>query len=115
MTYMFQRFKLYLLCLFSVIFFKIFFSAPNAELSCPGNLRYGDIYTHTFHAYDSTILDVTTRNILSDVIEARSRGVLFDVGHGAGGFSWLVAETAAKQSFFPDMLGEIMYIFIKLS
>ena len=32
------------------------------------------------------------------------RGVLFDVGHGAGSFSWTVAEICAKEGFWPDII-----------
>lgn len=78
-------------------------------LGCPGNLEPGDIYTHTYHGYESSILDAQTREILSDVIKSRSRGVLFDVGHGAGAFSWVVAEIAARQNFYPDLLGRPNY------
>ena len=73
-------------------------------------MRPGDIYTHTYHAYPSSIIDVTTRSVWSDVISAHSRGVYFDVGHGQGSFSWTVAEIAAKQGFWPDMLGTDLHI-----
>ena len=47
--------------------------------------------------------------MFSDVIDARSRGVLFDVGHGAGGFNWTVAELAIERGFYPDLLGRLMF------
>ena len=34
----------------------------------------------------------------------RSGGVLFDVGHGQGSFDWKVAEAAAQQGFWPDLI-----------
>jgi predicted amidohydrolase len=37
--------------------------------------------------------------------EARKRGVLFDLGHGAGGFLWPVAHAAMAQGFPPDTIG----------
>ena len=80
-------------------------TASPASLGCPKDLQAGDIYTHTYHGYDGTILDTSTKNVHSDVIEARSRGVLFDCGHGAGAFNWTVAEIATKQDFWPDLLG----------
>lgn len=90
--------------------FFLFFVSLGSEstLGCPGSLKTGDIYTHTYHGYASTIIDTKTRDVCSDVIEARSRGVLFDVGHGAGAFSWVVGELAVKNNFFPDMLGKIL-------
>jgi dihydroorotase len=38
------------------------------------------------------------------MIEARRRGVLFDVGHGGGSFLWPVASKAIQQGFLPDTL-----------
>ena len=90
---------------FTVLICVVLFLDPSALLGCPGNLNTGDIYTHTYHGYENSIIDNSSREILSDVIDARSRGVLFDVGHGAGSFSWVVAEIAAKLNFFPDLLG----------
>ncbi|XP_060078119.1 deacetylase Oant_2987-like [Ylistrum balloti] len=74
-------------------------------LCCPRDMSPGDIYTHTYHAFTSTIIDPETGNILDDVIEARKKGVLFEVGHGQGSFSWTVAEMCAKRSFWPDIIG----------
>ena len=39
-----------------------------------------------------------------DVIEARRRGVLFDLGHGQGSFTWTVAEKCAEVGFWPDII-----------
>lgn len=36
--------------------------------------------------------------------EARERGVLFDIGHGSGSFSWEVARAALEQGFPPDSI-----------
>jgi dihydroorotase len=36
--------------------------------------------------------------------EARKRGVKFDVGHGAGSFSWRIAQAAVDQGFLPDTI-----------
>ncbi|XP_052760380.1 deacetylase Oant_2987-like isoform X2 [Mya arenaria] len=84
---------------------------PSAKLCCPGDLRPGDIYTHTYVGYPSTIVDAETRDVYSDVMDAKSRGVLFDVGHGAGGFNWTVAEIACKQNLYPDLLGTDLHVF----
>ena len=35
---------------------------------------------------------------------ARERGVIFDVGHGCGSFSWESAQRAFEHSFYPDTL-----------
>src|ERR1700693_1827281 len=34
----------------------------------------------------------------------RKRGIIFDVGHGAGSFYWYVAVPAYAQRFYPDSI-----------
>ena len=36
--------------------------------------------------------------------EARERGVLIDVGHGSGSFSWAVAHAMTEQGYWPDTI-----------
>ena len=38
------------------------------------------------------------------MIEGRKRGVIFDVGHGGGSFSWRVAVPMMKAGFLPDSI-----------
>ena len=90
---------------------KLLLSATDfdGQLSCPGSLRSGDIYTHTFHPYPSTIIDPASRLIFQDVHDARRKGVLFDVGHGKGSFSWTVAEICAEENFWPDIISSDLH------
>ena len=85
------------------------FADPSSKLCCPGDLQRGDIYTHTMHGHDSSIIAPKSRSIWSDVIDAKSRGVYFDVGHGEGSFTWTVAELCAAQGFWPDLLGSDLH------
>ena len=80
--------------------------ADPSELSVPGSLRKGDIRTHMLFGLDSTIMDATTTppSLYPDVTVARERGVLYDVGHGQGSYSWSVGEVCAKQEFWPDTI-----------
>ncbi len=66
------------------------------------HLRPGDIYTHTY-LHVVPMLDADGR-LLPYLFEARKRGVIFDVGHGGGSFSWLQAIPAVKQGFVPDSI-----------
>jgi dihydroorotase len=63
-------------------------------------LRPGDVVTHTFHGLTEGILDDAGR-VKDAILDAQKRGVIFDVGHGAGSFSFRVAEKALAQGFFP--------------
>lgn len=77
------------------------------SLKCPGSLRPGDIYTHAYHSY---IIN-KEEQIDSAFVNARKRGVLFDVGHGMGGFSWKNVEICAQSKFWPDMISTDLHTF----
>jgi dihydroorotase len=71
-------------------------------------LKKGDVVTHSFNGRRHGILD-THGKLLPEVLEARGRGVLFDVGHGAGSFSFEVMEKALDQGFLPDTISSDLY------
>ena len=67
-------------------------------------LRPGDIHTHTFNDRQVEVIDRFTGKVQPYIWEARRRGVLFDLGHGAGSFLWTVASRAMAQGFVPDTI-----------
>jgi dihydroorotase len=71
-------------------------------------LGEGDIVTHCFHASEGGILDADGR-LDPGVAHARARGVLFDVGHGAGSFGYRVAKAALAQDFPPDTVSSDLH------
>jgi dihydroorotase len=66
-------------------------------------MRPGDVVTHCFHGNDGGLLD-GGGDVWPEAREARERGILFDVGHGAGSFTWRVARAALAQGFPPDTI-----------
>jgi dihydroorotase len=70
---------------------------------CPGGMGAGDIYTHCYHGFESTIIDAHSRQVHPAVRAAREHGVLFDIGHGMGAFNWTVGELCAD-GFWPDTI-----------
>lgn len=82
----------------------------DAKLSCPGDLRPGDIYTHTFHAHMSTIADLDQNKLNAVIHKSRQNAVLFDVGHGQGSFSWKVSEIASQEGFYPDLISTDLHL-----
>jgi dihydroorotase len=64
--------------------------------------RPGDIHTHVFAQQFPIILPDGKLNPI--LTEARNRGVIFDVGHGAGSFWFRNAVPAVKQGFVPDSI-----------
>ena len=70
------------------------------------HLRPGDIFTHTYsYGPDKreTVVDEQGK-VKPFVFEAQKRGILFDVGHGGGAFSWRQAVPAMQQGFKPDII-----------
>jgi dihydroorotase len=70
------------------------------------HLRPGDIFTHTYSygpTQRQTVVDENGK-VKPFVFEAQKRGIIFDVGHGGGAFSWRQAIPAMKQGFKPDVI-----------
>ena len=81
-------------------------------------MRAGDIVTHCLNAHSLGILEKTdpreevfasTGKLKPGVREARARGVLFDVGHGAGSFNFGAAKAALDAGFVPDTISTDIY------
>lgn len=71
-------------------------------------MRQGDLLTHCFHASSTGILDVDGR-VRPVVRQALRRGVLFDLGHGAGSFSFDVAGKALAQGVEPETISSDLH------
>lgn len=71
-------------------------------------LRPGDIYAHMYSGNRRELLEDGTVN--PGMWEGRKRGVLFEVGHGGGSFSWVVAVPAVKEGFLPDAISTDLHI-----
>jgi len=72
------------------------------------HLRPGDIYTHQYLSA-VPMLDENGK-LLPYLFEARKRGIVFDVGHGGGSFSWRQAIPAVKQGFIPDSISTDLHV-----
>jgi dihydroorotase len=64
------------------------------------------MFTHTY-AYGpadrETVVDENGK-VKPFVLEAQKRGIVFDVGHGGGAFSWRQAVPAMQQGFRPNVI-----------
>lgn len=65
-------------------------------------MRPGDIHTHVF-AQQFPIID-ENGHVNDILLQARQRGVIFDVGHGQGSFWFRNAVRAVRQGFIPDSI-----------
>ena len=78
-------------------------------------LRAGDILTHCYSGAPNDEGKFT--NIVQDgkllpaALEAKKRGVLFDVGHGGGSFDYTVAEAAIAQGCPPDTISSDIHVY----
>ncbi len=70
------------------------------------HLRPGDIFTHTYAYGPKTRETVVDENLKVKpfIFKAQQRGIIFDVGHGGGAFSWRQAVPAVQQGFLPNVI-----------
>jgi len=72
-------------------------------------LRKGDILTHCFRPFPNT--PVTPDGaVQEDVLAARERGVIFDIGHGKGSFGYATAMAMLQQGFMPDVISSDIHV-----
>ena len=76
------------------------------------HLRPGDIFTHCFGQLASRefIVDTQTNKVKPFVLEARKRGINFDVGYGGISFAFSQAIPAIKQGFFPNSISTDIHV-----
>ena len=76
---------------------------PPTRLEVLSRLRRGDIITHCFRPFPNAPVSPEGR-IHEEVMEARRRGVIFDIGHGGGSFGFRTAEKMLEAGFLPDVI-----------
>ena len=77
-------------------------SGRNMEELLTKYMTSGDILTHVY-AWGKPILD-RNKKVYDYFFDARKKGILFDLGHGAGSFSFSMAKPAIDQGFLPDTI-----------
>ena len=72
------------------------------------HLRPGDIFTHTYTLLPGnvreTVVDEATNTVKPFVLEARKKGIVFDVGYGGASFNFSQAIPAVKAKFYPTTI-----------
>ena len=76
---------------------------PPSRLEVLSRLRRGDILTHCFRPFPNAPVRGDGQ-IREEVLEARRRGVIFDIGHGGGSFGFRTAEAMLAAGFLPDVI-----------
>jgi dihydroorotase len=69
------------------------------------HLRPGDMFTHTYaHITQREAVVDDNGRVKPFVFEAVDKGIVFDVGHGGGSFTWHQAIPALEQGFLPTVI-----------
>jgi dihydroorotase len=68
-----------------------------------GMLRPGDILTHAFRPFPNSPA-THQGTVKREVLDARKRGVKFDIGHGKGSFAFKTARAMLANGFLPDTI-----------
>ncbi|CAM5762780.1 Deacetylase [Labrys miyagiensis] len=76
---------------------------PPSYEAVVSRLRPGDVLTHCFRPFPNAPVD-GNGEIKPEVLAARERGVLFDIGHGMGSFGWKTARAMLAKGFKPDTI-----------
>lgn len=73
-------------------------------------MRAGDVLTHCFHGHSQGALDESGK-VRKSVRKAVDRGVLLDVGHGQGSFTFDVAEKSLAQNLMPYFISSDLHFY----
>jgi dihydroorotase len=76
---------------------------PPSRAEVVGALRPGDVLTHCFKPFPNDPRDGSGR-IRAEILAARERGVIFNIGHGMGSLDFAVARAMLADGFLPDAI-----------
>lgn len=82
---------------------------PPSRRDVLSRLRPGDVLTHCFKPFPNTPLRADG-DIWEEVLGARERGVIFDLGHGAASFGFRVAKGMLAKGFVPDVISSDVHV-----
>lgn len=83
---------------------------PPSRLEVLSRLRRGDVLTHCFKPFPNTPIRADGQ-IWEEVLAARERGVIFDIGHGMMSFGFNVARRMLAKGFVPDVISSDVHMF----
>jgi dihydroorotase len=77
---------------------------PPSRHDVVSRLRPGDILTHCFKPFPNAPARLRDGKIYAEILAARERGVLFDIGHGGGSFAFDTCRSMLDAGFAPDTI-----------
>ena len=72
-------------------------------------LRPGDVLTHCYRPYPNSLLRADG-GVRDEALRARERGVIFDIGHGAGSFGFKACRGLLAAGFRPDVISSDVHV-----
>ena len=82
---------------------------PPSRLDVMGRMRKGDILTHCFRPFPNAP-SLPGGGVRPEVAAARARGVMFDIGHGAGSCGFGTSRAMLAAGFKPDVISSDVHI-----
>lgn len=86
-------------------------SAPPRTTEVLSRLRSGDIYTHCYSSSLTSGLINEKGKVIPEALEAKKRGVRFDLGYGARSFDSVTARVAIEQGILPDFVSSDLHAY----
>ena len=82
---------------------------PPSRADVMARLRPGDILTHCFRPFPNAPSQ-PGGGVRPEVLAARERGVIFDIGHGAGSCGFATSRAMLAAGFQPDVISSDVHI-----
>lgn len=82
---------------------------PPSRREVMSRLRAGDILTHCFRPFPNAP-HAPRGGVREEILEARQRGVIFDIGHGAGSFAFDTTRAMLEAKFMPDVISSDIHV-----
>lgn len=76
---------------------------PPSRLEVVERLRAGDVLTHCYRPFPNAPVR-PDGEIYNEIVAARDRGVILDIGHGMGSFGFGTARRMIEKGFYPDTI-----------
>ena len=83
---------------------------PPSRMEVVSRLRSGDILTHCFRPFPNAPARLRDRTVREEILAARERGVIFDIGHGMGSFGFATAEVMLESGFQPECISSDVHV-----
>jgi dihydroorotase len=81
---------------------------PPSRKDMLARLRKGDVLTHCYRPFPNA--PVVRGEVRPEMWEARERGVIFDIGHGMGGFGFGSTRPMLEAGFLPDVISSDVHV-----